>query len=98
MPGHSPRFEPRKLRDSGKLNWSTVVFLISTLSENAKLKNDSSEFILTRAPSTTIGVVLVQGTGQSESNNFVSLFGSWVSEAHPDHTGEKQGRGAFFLE
>ena len=66
-PGHSPRFEPRKFRDSEKLNWSNVVFLISTLSENAKLKNDSDEFILTLAPSITIGVVSVQGRGQSEA-------------------------------
>ena len=66
IPVHSPRLEPRKLRDSWKLNWSNVVFLISTLSENVKLKNDSPEFILTRAPSTTIGVVLVQGRRQWE--------------------------------
>ena len=59
--------DPRKFRHTGKLNGSNVVLRISTLSENVKLKNDSSEFILTRGPSTTIGVVLVQGTGQSEA-------------------------------
>ena len=30
MPGHSPRFDPRKLRDSMKSNLSTVTFFIVT--------------------------------------------------------------------
>ena len=31
IPGHSPRFDPKKFRESMKLNRSTVVFLSLTL-------------------------------------------------------------------
>ena len=33
-PGHSPRFDPRKLRDSMKRNLSTVILVSLTVSEN----------------------------------------------------------------
>ena len=29
-PGHSPKFDPKKLREVRKLNWSTEVFLTRT--------------------------------------------------------------------
>ena len=84
MPGQSPRFDPRKLRDSERLNLSNVVFLISILSENAKLKQNSSELIFSVAPSTTFNVVLVQGSGQSEVT--ISVI-SHPARSHTWHQG-----------
>ena len=41
-PGHSPRFDPRKLSEPMKLNWSTEVFLTLTFSLNARLNIEFS--------------------------------------------------------
>ena len=66
-PGHRPRFDPRKLRESMKLNWSTVVFLTLTSLSKLKLtvvlpvKDMDVIFFL------TVAVVRRQGSRQSDT-------------------------------
>ena len=65
-PGHSPRFDPKKLRESMKLNLSTEVFLTLTSSLNFKL-NTRFPFHLVVVPSSTVATVLTQGRRQSDT-------------------------------
>ena len=66
-PGHRPRFDPRKLRESMKLNWSMEVFLTLTLLSKLKLtsvlpvKDMDVIFFL------TVAVVRRQGSRQSDT-------------------------------
>ena len=64
-PGHSPRFDPKKLRESMKLNLSTEVFFTLTSWLNIKL-NIKFPFNLVVVPSFTVATVLTQGRRQSE--------------------------------
>ena len=69
-PGHSPRFDPKKLRESMKLNLSTEVFLTLTSLLNMKLKARlalAKPSHLTVSPSSTVATVLKQGRKQSET-------------------------------
>ena len=67
-PGHSPRFDPKKLRESMKLNLSTEVFFTLTSSLNIKLNIDSPSHSVI-VPSSTVATVLTQGRRQSEIFN-----------------------------
>ena len=66
-PGHRPRLDPKKLRESMKLNWSTVVFLTLTSLSKLKLtvvlpvKDMDVIFFL------TVAVVRRQGSRQSDT-------------------------------
>ena len=64
-PGHSRRFDPKKLRESMKLNLSTEVFFTLTSWLNIKLKNNHP-LNLVAVPSSTVATVLTQGRRQSE--------------------------------
>ena len=65
-PGHSPRFDPKKLRESMKLNLSTEVFFTLTSSLNRKLNTKCPSHLLV-VPSSTVATVLKQGRRQSET-------------------------------
>ena len=65
-PGHSPRFDPKKLRESRKLNLSTEVFFTLTSSLNIKL-NMEWPWKLVDAPASTVTSVLRQGRRQSDT-------------------------------
>ena len=47
-PGHSPRFDPKKLRDSMKLNWSTETLLTLTLWSKCNLENINNNFLVAK--------------------------------------------------
>ena len=64
-PGHSPRFDPKKLRESMKLNLSTEVFLTLTSSLNIKLNITPPHLVV--VPSSTVATVLKHGRRQSET-------------------------------
>ena len=69
-PGHRPRLDPKKLRESMKLNWSTVVFL--TLTSLSKLKLTivvlpPSKGIVDVIFFLTVAVVRRQGSRQSDT-------------------------------
>ena len=64
-PGHSPRFDPKKLRESMKLNLSTEVFF--TLTSSLKEKRNRKPPDLVTVPSSTVATVLRQGRRQSDT-------------------------------
>ena len=66
-PGHRPRLEPRRLRDSRKLNWSTVVVVVSTSLRKASTRLEKLLSKLDLEASVTVAVVTVQGTLQSDA-------------------------------
>ena len=67
-PGHRPRLEPRRLRDSRKLNWSTVVVVVSTSLRKASTRLEKLLSKLDLEASVTVAVVtVVQGTLQSDA-------------------------------
>ena len=65
IPGHNPRFDPRKLRDSMKLNWSTVM-LVTSISLTTAIHTSLSSIFSDWAPSNTSATVWEQGILQSE--------------------------------
>ena len=65
-PGHSPRFDPKKLRAATKLNLSTEVFLTLTSSLKTKLNMENSAHLVV-VPSSTVATVLKHGSRQSET-------------------------------
>ena len=68
-PGHRPRLDPKKLRESMKLNWSTEVFLTRTSSSKLKLTRVfvSSEGIVVVIFFLTVAVVRRHGSRQSDT-------------------------------
>ena len=71
-PGHSPRFDPKKLRESMKLNWSTEVFLTRTSLSKLKLTNVVLPFWYSGGNVVvifflTVAVVRRQGSRQSDT-------------------------------
>ena len=66
-PGQRPRLEPRRLRDSRKLNWSTVVVVVSTSLRKASTRLEKLLSKLDLEASVTVAVVTVQGTLQSDA-------------------------------
>ena len=64
-PGHSPRFDPKKLRESKKLNLSTEVTF--TLTSSLKIKLNINPLHLVVVPFSTVATVLKQGSRQSET-------------------------------
>ena len=66
-PGHRPRLEPRRLRDSRKLNWSTVVVVVSTSLRKASTRLEKLLLKLDLEASVTVALVTVQGTLQSDA-------------------------------
>ena len=65
-PGHSPMLDPKKLRESMKLNLSTEVFLTLTLSLNFN-PNAEDPLKFEFVSSCTEAAVLRQGRGQSDT-------------------------------
>ena len=65
-PGHRPRLDPKKLRESMKLNLSTDVFLSLTSVLNIRL-NLECQGPLPTVPSSTVATVLKQGWRQEET-------------------------------
>ena len=71
-PGHSPRFDPKKLRESRKLNLSTEVFLTRTSLSKLRLTNvvlpfTNSGGIVVVIFFLTVAVVLRHGSKQSDT-------------------------------
>ena len=68
-PGHSPRFDPKKLRESMKLNWSTEVFLTRTSLSKLKLTRVvlPSKGMVLVIFFLTVAVVRRQGSRQSDT-------------------------------
>ena len=87
-PGHSPRFDPKKLRESMKLNLSTEVFFTLTSSLNRKLNTKCPSHLLV-VPSSTVATVLKQGRRQSEifapANMSEICFDTWSEHECNSH-------------